>query len=143
MRKKLSVRANHALWFGGYEKASDVLSRLTDKKNILLLRNCGLTTTEEIFEMVCRLRQYNASLNETNKNIIEAIQRQMAIRELPLSEDHFIQRHYELLLNRLSVRTHNIVECQGFLQWKKFEPYLKTLKMRVTDLKFDPKKWGI
>ena len=24
---------------------------------------------------------------------------------------------------------------------KKFEPYLKTLKMRVTDLKFDPKKW--
>ena len=24
---------------------------------------------------------------------------------------------------------------------KKFEPYLKTLKMRVTDFKFDPKKW--
>ncbi len=24
---------------------------------------------------------------------------------------------------------------------KKFEPYLKSLKMRVTDLKFDPKKW--
>lgn len=24
---------------------------------------------------------------------------------------------------------------------KKFDPYLKTLKMRVTDLKFDPKKW--
>ena len=23
----------------------------------------------------------------------------------------------------------------------KFEPYLKSLKMRVTDLKFDPKKW--
>ena len=126
LRKKLSVRANHALWFGGYEKASDVLSRLTDKKNILLLRNCGLTTTEEIFEMVCRLRQYNASLNETNKNIIEAIQRQMAIRELPLSEDHFIQRHYEQLLNRLSVRTQNIVKTNGLLQWKKFEPYLNS-----------------
>ena len=26
---------------------------------------------------------------------------------------------------------------------KKFEPYLQTLKMRVTDFKFDPKKWGI
>lgn len=26
---------------------------------------------------------------------------------------------------------------------KKFEPYLKTLKMRVTDFKFDPKKWEI
>ena len=26
---------------------------------------------------------------------------------------------------------------------KKFEPYLKTLKMRVTDFKFDPKKWQI
>ena len=24
---------------------------------------------------------------------------------------------------------------------KKFEPYLKTLNMRVNDLKFDPKKW--
>ena len=24
---------------------------------------------------------------------------------------------------------------------KKFEPYLKTLKMRVNDFKFDPKKW--
>ncbi len=24
---------------------------------------------------------------------------------------------------------------------KKFEPYLKTLKMRVVDFKFDPKKW--
>ena len=24
---------------------------------------------------------------------------------------------------------------------KKFEPYLKSLKMRITDLKFDPKKW--
>ena len=24
---------------------------------------------------------------------------------------------------------------------KKFEPYLHTLKMRVTDFKFDPKKW--
>lgn len=24
---------------------------------------------------------------------------------------------------------------------KKFEPYLKTLKMHVTDFKFDPKKW--
>jgi len=24
---------------------------------------------------------------------------------------------------------------------KKFEPYSKTLKMRVTDLRFDPKKW--
>ena len=24
---------------------------------------------------------------------------------------------------------------------KKFEPYAKSLKMRVTDLKFDPKKW--
>lgn len=26
---------------------------------------------------------------------------------------------------------------------KKFEPYLKTLKMRVNDFKFDPKKWQI
>ena len=26
---------------------------------------------------------------------------------------------------------------------KKFEPYLKTLQMRVTDFKFDPKKWEI
>ena len=25
----------------------------------------------------------------------------------------------------------------------KFAPYLKTLKMRVKDLKFDPKKWNI
>ena len=24
---------------------------------------------------------------------------------------------------------------------KKFEPYLKSLKMKVTDLRFDPKKW--
>lgn len=24
---------------------------------------------------------------------------------------------------------------------KKFEPYMKSLKMRLTDLKFDPKKW--
>lgn len=24
---------------------------------------------------------------------------------------------------------------------KKFEPYLKTLQMKVNDLKFDPKKW--
>lgn len=24
---------------------------------------------------------------------------------------------------------------------KKFEPYLKTLKMRVNDLKFDPRRW--
>ncbi len=24
---------------------------------------------------------------------------------------------------------------------KKFEPYLKSLKMKVNDLKFDPKKW--
>ena len=26
---------------------------------------------------------------------------------------------------------------------KKFEPYLKTLNMRVNDLKFDPKKWEV
>ncbi len=25
---------------------------------------------------------------------------------------------------------------------KKFEPYLKSLKLKVSDLKFDPKKWG-
>ena len=25
---------------------------------------------------------------------------------------------------------------------KKFEPYLQTLKLRVTDFKFDPKKWA-
>lgn len=25
---------------------------------------------------------------------------------------------------------------------KKFEPYLKSMKMRVSDLKFDPKKWS-
>ncbi|MCQ2740001.1 MAG: DUF721 domain-containing protein [bacterium] len=25
---------------------------------------------------------------------------------------------------------------------KKFEPYFKTLKMKVTDFKFDPKKWS-
>lgn len=24
---------------------------------------------------------------------------------------------------------------------KKFEPYAKTLKLKITDLKFDPKKW--
>ena len=26
---------------------------------------------------------------------------------------------------------------------KKFEPYLKSLKMRVNDFKFDPKKWKV
>ena len=26
---------------------------------------------------------------------------------------------------------------------KKFEPYAQTLKMRVVDLKFDPKKWAL
>ena len=26
---------------------------------------------------------------------------------------------------------------------KKFEPYAKTLKIRVTDFKFDPKKWEL
>ena len=26
---------------------------------------------------------------------------------------------------------------------KKFEPYLKTLKMRVNDFKFDPRKWEV
>ena len=26
---------------------------------------------------------------------------------------------------------------------KKFEPYAKTLKMRVIDMRFDPKKWSI
>ena len=26
---------------------------------------------------------------------------------------------------------------------KKFEPYAKSLKMRVVDLKFDPKKWEV
>lgn len=25
----------------------------------------------------------------------------------------------------------------------KFEPYAKSLKMRITDLKFDPKKWNL
>ncbi len=25
---------------------------------------------------------------------------------------------------------------------KKFEPYAKSMKMRLTDMKFDPKKWG-
>ena len=26
--------------------------------------------------------------------------------------------------------------------YSKFEPYLKSLKMNVKDLRFDPKKWG-
>ena len=26
---------------------------------------------------------------------------------------------------------------------KKFEPYSKSMKLRITDLKFDPKKWNI
>ena len=26
---------------------------------------------------------------------------------------------------------------------KKFEPYVKTLKMRISDFKFDPKKWQL
>ena len=26
---------------------------------------------------------------------------------------------------------------------KKFEPYLKTLKMSVTDMRFDAKKWNL
>jgi hypothetical protein len=26
---------------------------------------------------------------------------------------------------------------------KKFEPYIKSMKMKVNDLKFDPKKWSV
>ena len=26
---------------------------------------------------------------------------------------------------------------------KKFEPYAKSMKMRITDLRFDPKKWNL
>ena len=26
---------------------------------------------------------------------------------------------------------------------KKFEPYAKSLKMRVIDMRFDPKKWSV
>lgn len=126
LRKRLSIRANHILYFAGFEEAADVLSRLTDKNKILLLRNCGRTTMEELYEMVCRLREYNDSLNGTNDNRTDTIQRQMSIQELPLSKVQFIQRHYEQLLNRLSVRTQNIAKAHGLLQWIQFEPYLNS-----------------
>lgn len=126
LRKRLSIRANHILYFAGFEEAADVLSRLTDKNKILLLRNCGYKTMEEIQEMVCRLREYNSSLNGTNDNRTDTIQRQMSIQELPLSKVQFIQRHYEQLLNRLSVRTQNIAKAHGLLQWIQFEPYLNS-----------------
>ncbi len=29
------------------------------------------------------------------------------------------------------------------LLMQKFQPYLKTMQMKVCDLKFDPKKWGV
>ena len=126
LRKRLSIRANHILYFAGFEEAADVLSRLTDKNKIMLLRNCGYKTMEEIHEMVCRLREYNDSLNGTNDNRTDTIQRQMSIQELPLSKVQFIQRHYEQLLNRLSVRTQNIAKAHGLLQWIQFEPYLNS-----------------
>lgn len=125
LRKRLSIRANHILYFAGFEEAADVLSRLTDKNKILLLRNCGYKTMEEIQEMVCRLREYNSSLNEISENK-EYIQSQVTIQELPLSEAQLIQSQYEKLLNCLSVRTQNIAKAHGFLQWKNFEPYLNS-----------------
>lgn len=123
---ELSVRARHILKYGHFEKATDVLAQLTDKNKPLNYRNCGRKTAEEIFEMVCRLQEYNESLNRTNDNKTDTIQRQMSIRELPLSKVQSIQRHYEQLLNRLSVRTKNIAKTNGLLQWKKFEPYLNS-----------------
>ena len=33
------------------------------------------------------------------------------------------------------------LSLQKIMLIKKFEPYAKTLKIRVVDLKFDPKKW--
>ena len=123
---ELSVRARHILKYGHFEKATDVLAQLTDKNKPLNYRNCGRKTAEEIFEMVCRLQEYNESLNRTNDNKTDTIQRQMSIRELPLPKVQSIQRHYEQLLNRLSVRTKNIAKTNGLLQWKKFEPYLNS-----------------
>ena len=120
---ELSVRARHILKYWRFEKATDVLTQLTDKHKPLNYRNCGRKTAEEIFEMVCRLQEYNDSINGTNYNETETIQKQMFIQELPLSKVQSIQRHYEQLLNRLSVRTQNIVKTNGLLQWKKFEPY--------------------
>lgn len=32
---------------------------------------------------------------------------------------------------------------QKIILLKKFEPYLKTLQMKVNDLRFDPKKWKL
>lgn len=124
--KRLSVRANNILRVGGFEKATDVLSRLTDKKKILLLRNCGHKTMEEIQEMVFRLREFYSSLNEISENNKESIQRQVTIQESPPSEVQLIQSQYEKLLNSLSVRTYNIAKAHGFLQWKNFEPYLNS-----------------
>ena len=126
LRKNLSVRANHILEFGGFEKATDVLSLLTDPKKILLLRNCGLKTVGEIHKMVCQLREYYNTSKRTNENKKEAIQSQKAIQELSLSEVQFIQRQYEQLLNCLSVRAQSIVKNHGLLQWTKFEPYLNS-----------------
>ena len=124
--KRLSVRANNILRVGGFEKATDVLSHLTDKKKILLLRKCGHKTMEEIQEMVFRLREFYSSLNEISENNKESIQRQVTIQELSPSEVQLIQSQYEKLLNSLSVRTYNIAKAHGFLQWKNFEPYLNS-----------------
>ena len=126
LRKTLSVRANHILGVGGFEKATDVLYRLTDKKKILLLRKCGFTTMEELYEMVCKLREYNDSLNKTNENDTDDNQSRKDIQELLLSEVKFIQGQYEKLLNRLSVRTQNIAKAHGLLYWIQFEPYLNS-----------------
>ena len=36
-----------------------------------------------------------------------------------------------------------VLSLHKIMLLKKFEPYAQTLKMRVVDLKFDPKKWAL
>lgn len=58
-------------------------------------------------------------------------------------------RPYSMLPGRVMViacENHIVAQELGLYKvilLKKFEPYLKTLKMQVLDFKFDPKKWNL
>lgn len=117
LRTGLSVRANHILEFSQLSDSKDVLNRLTDKNKILLLRNCGQKTVTEIYELVCKLKEYKLSLKLSEENEPE--------QDSDNSDYLSIQEQYNQLLANLSVRTYNIAREQGLLTINAFIPYIQ------------------
>lgn len=71
LRSLLSVRAKNILNFYKLTDAENVIKKLSNYDKIIILKNCGRITATELYEMVCKLKDYARSLNTIDEDVVK------------------------------------------------------------------------